>query len=193
MKPPAGSPPSGLPAGMVVTSASGNGTFQLQSEFESNSLLLDNASPAGTLTLAAPSAYRQLAIFDATGSGSGAISYTLHFVGGATETGAFTSPDWFGGAPVAYTATGRVNNVFTGMIDNVGSTNPRLYEHLLTVQNTTGLVQSISLTRATVDGHTAIFALSGNPVPENGRAPRLRNRQRSAAARAAGWAASLEA
>ena len=162
------SPTTGLPAGTVVTSATGNGTFALQPANTNNAILLNNATPTGTFTLTTAARYNQLAIYGATGNGSGTITYTINFVDGATETGSFTSGDWFGGSPVAYTTAGRVNNVTTGATDSVGGTNPRVYEHLLTVSNTSANIQSISFSRATANGNTAVFAVSGNPVPEPG-------------------------
>lgn len=158
---------SGLPSGLTVPSATGDGTFTLQPANGSNALLLNDRSPTGTLAFVASLGYGQLAIFDSTGNGSGAISYTINHVGGATETGTFTSSDWFGGTPVAFNASGRINNVVTGATDSVGSANPNVYEHTITVNNPAP-VQSISFTRATGGGNTAIFAVSGTAVPEPG-------------------------
>lgn len=161
-----GSPTTGLPAGTVVTSATGNGTFQLQAANVNNALLLNNATPTGILSLTTPTRYNQLAFYDATGSGTGTITYTINFTGGATETGTFTSGDWFNNTPIAYTTAGRVNNVATGTTDQVGGTNPRVYEHVVTVANTSASIQSVSLSRATAGGNTVVLALSGSPVPE---------------------------
>lgn len=160
------SPTTGLPAGTVVTSATGNGTFQLRAHNVSNAFLLNNTTSTATITLTTPAAYSQLAFYDATGAGTGSINYTINFVGGGTEGGSFTSGDWFNATPVAYTAAGRANNVVTGTTDNVGTSNPRVYEHLLSVTNTSTNIQSISLSRATAAGNTVILALSGNLVPE---------------------------
>jgi hypothetical protein len=156
---------TGLPAGVVTPSATGDGTFQILPANGNNALLLNNAAPSGALGLVLVAGYTQLAIFDSTGNGSGTINYTINHVGGATETGSFTSGDWFGGSPLAYNASGRVNNVMTGGLDAVGSDNPRLYQHTITVADPTP-IQSISFTRATAGGNTAIVAISGTPVPE---------------------------
>jgi hypothetical protein len=158
-------PTTGLPTGVVTASATGNGTFQLQSGTGSNALLLNDATPTGTLTLLLAAGYTQLLVFDATGNGNGTINYTINHAGGATEVGQFTSGDWFGNTPVARTAAGRVNDVATGALDAVNSDNPRLYEHTINVNNPAA-VQSISFNRATGGGNTAIMAVSGTPVPE---------------------------
>jgi hypothetical protein len=168
-----GAPTTGLPSSTVVNSLTGDGTFFLAPANTPNALLLNDASPGGTLTNAGVASYSQLAIFSATGNGNGTINYTInHFNGASPETGTFTSPDWFGNSPIAYVTAGRVNNTATGTTDAVGSptdlnANPRVYEQLVTVTNPSP-VTSISFTRATGGGNTAILAVSGTLIPEPG-------------------------
>ena len=160
------SPTTGLPTGTIRDSDTGSGTFQLQLATENNAVLLNNTTPTATLTLATPAAYSNIAFYSATGNGSGTVTYTINFVGGATESGTFGSPDWFNSSPTAMIASGRVNNVETGSTDNVGGENPRIYEALLNVSNTDAPIESITLSRDTANGNTAVFALSGTVVPE---------------------------
>jgi hypothetical protein len=164
----AASPTTGLPTGTTQSSATGNGTFALASASGPNALLLNNATPTGTLTLTSPVPLNQVAFYDATGNGNGTINYLIHFVGGATEGGSFTSGDWFNNSPTALNANGRINNTVNGTTDNVNAGNPRIYEHLFGVANTSAAVQSIDFTRAAANGNTSILAVSGAQVPEPG-------------------------
>ena len=164
-----GSPATGLPAaGTLITSNTGSGaSFSLQSYTASNALLLDGGTK--TLTIGSPSRMSQIALYGATGAGSGTDTVVVHYVDTTIQT--FTSlsgsigQDWFNGGNNAFTVSGRLNPS-DGSFDQVGSGNPRIYEALLNLTNTTSPVTSVDIT-FTGSGHNVIYAISGNViVPE---------------------------
>ena len=161
-------PTTGLPIGSNITSQTGHGTFRLQPAAGNNAILLNAASNTATVNLTTPAAYPHLAFYSSSGNGVGTLNYTLNFVGGATQTGTFTSPDWFFvNENIAYVANGRVQPSDESF-DAVNSGNPRVYEQLITVNNPSALLSGITLnwTGSTANANTAILALSGGLVPE---------------------------
>jgi hypothetical protein len=166
-------PTTGLPGPGVVTSAAdATAGFLLQPYNANNATLLDAASRTATLTALTPAKYSALSLLTSSGNGSGTLSLTLQFAdGGAdiTVPGTVPSPDWFNGTPIAINANGRVVAT-TGVFANVASGNPRLYQENITLPaEAAGRDLSAVIINWTGSGtttHTAIFALSGTPVPE---------------------------
>jgi PEP-CTERM motif-containing protein len=164
----ASAPTTGLPAGSNVASQTGNGTFAIQPAVGNNAVLLNSATPTTTLNLITPAPYSRLALYSSSGNGSGTLTYTLHFADGATETGTFTSPDWFNVTQnVAYVANGRVEPNDRSF-DAVNSGNPRVYEQAFNVTNTGANLTGMDLrwTGSAANTNTAILGVSGVAVPE---------------------------
>lgn len=167
-------PTSGLPMGTTFTSGSNSATsFTLQTAgtaVDNTALIIAGGDPgptSATLTLAAPAAYSTLALLVGSG-GSTTMQYTINFQGGGTQVGDFAAPDWFGvSSPAAYVAHGRVDAF--GNFDQLGNpTAPALAEVDITVSSSLPIT-SIALVNAnpgTANARTAVFALSGAPVPE---------------------------
>ena len=66
-----------------------------------------------------------------------------YFQDGTTEVSTFGSDDWFNGINgIAFIARGRVT-VATLNVNNVGTTNPRLYARDITLANTTSMIVRI--------------------------------------------------
>ncbi len=169
---------TGLPASgsTFVSQADPNHTFSLQSYTADNALLLDSASPTGTLTFATPQALAAVSFLTATGggdNGAGPFGVTVNYADGAASTTIpydVISPDWFFNGPVAYDASGRAYPDPTGGtgFDNVGNGQPNLYQVDLTLPDSTDPIASLTLNYDDADtgSQVAIFGLSGAAVPE---------------------------
>ncbi|MFO0888737.1 MAG: PEP-CTERM sorting domain-containing protein [Isosphaeraceae bacterium] len=165
----------GLPTGGLFTSlADPNTQFQLASYSGPNALLLDAANTTGTLTLLNPGKFYSLSFLTSSGLGSATgpvLSLTLHFTDGSSLSGlSVVSPDWFDQSPAALIASGRVG-VDTGIFDQVGSNNPRMYQQTVLLPGTAWdrEVASIDLVwsaNGMDNAHTGVFALSASVVPE---------------------------
>jgi hypothetical protein len=165
----------GLPAAGVFTSAADPATqFLLASYTGPNALMLDQAHNSGTLDFVSPGVYTSLSFLTASALGSATspvLALTIHFADGTPSlTGlSIVSPDWFDQGPAAFVAGGRVN-VGTGAFDSVGADNPRIYqENILLPSDAAGhAISSVTFdwSGGTTATHTAIFAISGAPVPE---------------------------
>ncbi len=158
-------PTTGLPTNITVPAAQGSGAFMLQASVGNNALY-----NTGSLTLTTPARFTSLAVLGASGNSSSAttLTITVSYANGSTQTfgpGLFAVQDWFNNTNgLVYTTNGRVN-VGTGSLDNVNSGNPRVYDSILTLNNTTSNVTSIFVSAAGVP-NAAIFAVSGVAVPE---------------------------
>ncbi len=166
----------GLPTGGLFTSLANPGTqFQLGPYAGLNALLLDAANTTGTLTLLNPNKFYSLSFLTSSGLGSAdgpILGVTVNFADGSPSLSGLSivSPDWFDHGPTALIASGRVG-VDTGIFDQVGSNNPRMYERTILLPSTAWdrEVASIDLVWAAngrETAHTGIFALSGSVVPE---------------------------
>ncbi len=159
----AAAPDTGLPpAGSTFTNQVGaDHSYTLPASYAANNAaLVDVGNPSATLTLQTSAAYTGLSLLAAAGSGSVTIEYAIHHHTGQAQTGTLIIPDWFNNEPVAFTANGRVN-VGSGILDAVGSGNPRLYSIDIAIDDPNALVNSVTLNHASGDGHAVIMALSG--------------------------------
>ncbi|HEY7117040.1 MAG TPA: PEP-CTERM sorting domain-containing protein [Tepidisphaeraceae bacterium] len=170
-------PATGLPAGVVTVSAADpTVTFRLAPANGNNALMLDTtgSGASGSLVLTAPARYTALTVLTSTGNGAGTLIPTLHYSNGAADKtlATITSGDWFGGSPVAYTGSGRVD-VSDGSFNSVGTDNPRIYQVNIDLagqgadQNPISSI-SFAFTGSDPNTHTAIYGLSGSAVPEPG-------------------------
>jgi autotransporter-associated beta strand protein len=157
-------PTTGLPMGQTVPSETTAGvSYTFQPAMGRNAMLLDNqgGNTTGRFTLASPTALSQVFFATSSGNGTGTITATIHYSDGTADaTGlVFTSPDWFNNTPVAITAHGRIS---AAGYNNVGTTNPRLYDEFITNPNPANPIASIDLSwsGSGATTHTAIFALN---------------------------------
>jgi len=162
---------TGLPTGPTASeSTPADLTFTLQS-FTANNAIYNG----GTLTLATPAPLARFALIGSTSRGPGNMTITVNFADSSTQvfenfstgTGATAgiNGDWFNLGPTAYTANGRITD--SGGFNNVNAGNPRLYQSIFTLTNTTSNVNSITITDGGA-GQNAIMAISGEVVPEPG-------------------------
>jgi hypothetical protein len=157
-----GLPPSGLWVSMV-----GDGSiFQFQPYTSNNALVLspDTGLTSGTLTLATPAVYAQIAVIAHSGTGTnstGTLTFTFNDSSQLVTT--YNAPDWFNGVSnVAWFGSGRIN-VNSGS-DTGGLENPRWYQTTVNLAALMGATNkplvSVTFGKA-VAKSTAIYAISG--------------------------------
>lgn len=165
------SPDSGLPtAGSTFASeAAGDHSYAFAPSYTgTNAVLIDGSFTNVTLTLTTPAAYSALSFLAASGNGAVVVGYSVTHADGTSETGTFTSPDWFdSAAPAALIANGRVD-ASTGAYANVDSGNPKLFGIDVTLSNAGSPVTSITLSFSSggQTAHAGIFAVSGSSGAE---------------------------
>ncbi|HWY78564.1 MAG TPA: PA14 domain-containing protein [Verrucomicrobiae bacterium] len=157
-----GLPPSGMFESMVA-----DGTiFQLQPYTANNALVLspDTGLTSGTLTLATPATYAQIAVIAHSGNGTNITgALTLNFQDGSTYVTNYIAPDWFGKTNnVAWFAFARIN--LTSGADQGGTQNPRFYQTTINLAGALGPTNkplaSITFGKAQALS-TAIYGVSG--------------------------------
>ena len=165
---------TGLPvSGSTFTSqADSRHVFTMQSYSGNDAQLLTPTNTAATMTFVTPKTYSSLSLLAAVGNGIANVDITVNFSDGAPsilipyDT---VAPDWFFESPAAYVAMGRAY-VGTGATtyDNVGNTEPNLYQLDILMPDTVDPISSISLgyDGTSTGGNLAIFAVSGAAVPE---------------------------
>ena len=160
-----------LPNNGLVTSAATAGlTYQLAAYTGSNSLRIPATSPGqgtgtGTVTFTTPQAAGEVYLLTTSGSGNSTITATVNFTDGTTQVfSSLTISDWYNGVGFAVQGLGRVLRT-TNAIEN-NSTNPRLYQTLLTLSqaNQAKLVQSVTINKTSNTGVFNLFAISINSV-----------------------------
>lgn len=160
-----GAPDTGLPIGPTDSQASSDLTFSLQ-PFDANNAVYQG----GTLTLDTPQRFLRLAFVGSTGNGTADLTITINFSDSSSPevfsglSGTSINSDWFFNSPAAYIADGRVN-VDSGDTDNVNNDQPRLYENVFELSNTTSAVESVDIAN-NGGGFNAVMAISGEVVPE---------------------------
>ncbi len=172
----------GLPTGGLLTSVSNaNQTFQLQGygttgANTNNTMKVGNNATAGgtgTITLATPASFSQVAIATTTGSGPTTYNAVLNFSDGSSTTySALTGQNWFNTTNAIITGLDRFNTstvvggVNTGSFDN-NATNPQIYSQVLSLSPTDAAksLTSITFTKTAAAGALNIFALSGGLGP----------------------------
>jgi hypothetical protein len=157
-------PSTGIPQhGTTFTSESaGDHSFAMAPSYLTNdAVLIDSGVSSATLTLTSPSAYSALSFLVSSGNGSVTINYVVHHADGSTDTGNFSSQDWFSGGGQAYTANGRVSIPDLGL-DSVNNGFPKLYSADITLTHASSAVTNVVLTYGSGGGHAGIFAVSGS-------------------------------
>jgi hypothetical protein len=157
------SPNSGLPNNGTITSAVATTpglTFQLASYSGNNALRLTTTG-AGTLTFTTPKSAEQIYVLGFTGNGPSTANITVTFTDGTSQLFSGQSfADWYGGSGFAIQGISRVSRT-TNAIENL-TTNPRLYQNLLTLTtaNKTKNIQNILVTKTSSAGVLNVMAVS---------------------------------
>jgi hypothetical protein len=174
-------PLTGLPPHGSVFTAISNAThsFQMPPSYVGNCVVfvghnIGAWSPIlgpGTFTLTTPAAYSSLSVLSGTGNGANTIGYTVNHADGTSETGTFTSPDWFSGpnANTAWRAGGLVG--MNGNINNINGNAGTMWLSDIALGDTTSPVTNVVFNWLVGsnnghspwgNGRTFIFALSGS-------------------------------
>jgi hypothetical protein len=157
---------TGMPAaGSVLANTNGNHLYLLAPSWIGPNAAYIDAQSSATLSLAAPAPQRNLSFLTASGNGATTVAYTINFLDGTTQTGTFSSPDWFNKTGWVFDANGRVN-IDNATFNNVGVTNANLFgvDVAVSATNLTKLVKSVDLKyNSGAQGRAFVFALSGSP------------------------------
>jgi hypothetical protein len=156
-------PAAGLPeAGSLLTSDFlADHQFKMPASYQApNAVLIDSTRTNAVLGFTTRTNCVALSFLTSSGVGRNLIHYTLRHLDGASETGTFTSPNWYNDGDPAWAANGRVN-VSSFSHADLNSYNPRLYSADIGVSNIVSPITSIEFSLASGKGHTAIFAVSG--------------------------------
>jgi hypothetical protein len=156
-------PATGLPAPGAILASAANAQlrFQLAPSYTANNTALVDAGNSASLTPVTPIAGSTLSFLASSANGASTLDYLIAFQDGATESGSFVVPDWYGGEPYAFIADGRVT-VGTGAFSSVGSGNPRLYTAQIQTAHAASPVTNIqlSLNSAGPSAHAAVLAVT---------------------------------
>jgi hypothetical protein len=157
---------AGLPeAGSIFESEqSADHQFRMPPSYETNNaFLIDAVHPAALLTFSTPSNYTALSFLTSSGLSKNVLGYVLRHQDGTTQSGTFTSPNWYSVADPAWAANGRVN-VASFVLSDINSYNPKLYAVNIQVANTFKPITAVELYLTNGLGHTVVFAISGVPL-----------------------------
>jgi hypothetical protein len=182
----AGLPTTGIPiAGSTISSAAISASYTMPPTYVGNSaVVLTKNVPSANVLLATPASYGGLSFLCAAANGATFVPCTIQFQDGSFETNTLFVPDWFNvELPPAYISFGRVNpnnrtinsapdnflNPFAlglGTYDfrGLGLPTCRLFDAVITVTNTSGVITNIALTYtngAAAGNVPLIFAVSG--------------------------------
>lgn len=124
-----------------------------------NAVFISNQVTTGTMSLTVPGNFTNLSFLSSSGGGACVINYTVSHADASTETGTFTSGDWFNGASQAWTANGRVQVDGGTAFNNVSAGNPRLYSQDIVVSDASP-VTKIDFTYVS-GGRCSLFGVSG--------------------------------
>ncbi len=123
-------PLTGLPpAGSILVSTNqSDHSYQLAPSYTApNAVYADSNSPIAHITFANPAPYSALSFLSSDANGAITVGVVAVHQDGTLETNVFTGGDWFNGTPAAFVANGRID-LDNGVIQNLNSGNPRLYE-----------------------------------------------------------------
>lgn len=157
----------GIPVNGTIVSAVASTpglSYQLGSLSANNSLRLATIGQSGTFTFSTPQPAFKLYMLSTSGSGTSNVDVTVTFTDNTTQVFANQALlDWYGGVNFAIQGIGRITRS-TGVLEP-NTTNPRLYQSLLTIDaaNYAKPIQSITVTKVgTSTGVSNIFAFSAD-------------------------------
>lgn len=168
----------GMPAGGTFNADNTGTAFDIGDYSADNALLLTQTLPFGVLTLDTPTQLSTLHVLAVSASGGGAGLLVAEYEDGTFTLTDYAAPDWFfqdgGTTPFggnsynhAIQGLGRVNVSGDDTIQDNGD-NPDLFETIVPLDGSKKLKQ-VFFARVEAGGastNTAIFALSGQVVPE---------------------------
>jgi hypothetical protein len=178
-----GMPVSRTVSGFVSPITTNTINFEFESYGANNVLDFDGATTVGpkTLTLDFPARFSQLAIVHSGGSmgttETAAVNYTIHFVGGGTQSGTFNSFDWSTTVHAANNAARLITNMDRANIqsgapvfDNTGNSTRWAIFVTEVTPNTARRIVSIDFTATVPNAGSGddvdVFGLAGELVPE---------------------------
>lgn len=146
----------------VVASTAGL-SYKLGDLYGNNSLRISTSGTGGTLSFVTPIPAFKVYMLSTGGSGACTVNVTVNFTDTTTQTFSGVSiSDWYSGTGYAIQGIGRINR--TNDVLEPNSTNPRLYQSMLTIDaaNQTKPIQSITVTKAGGTGIANVFAFSAD-------------------------------
>jgi hypothetical protein len=154
---------TGLPHSNTIFSASSSSAhqFKMPPNYATNNALYVDSTHGGSLTPTTPAVFNTLSFLNSSGNGPLAVNYTVSYADGTTQTGSFSSPDWFGSGNLAYTANGRVR-ADTFAFADVNVSKVKLWYNDVTISATNGAVTNIAFAYGGTGGRGGIFAVSGS-------------------------------
>ena len=170
-------PATGLPAAnSIIHSMAQPSAYQMPASYTANNAAyVDAAHPSANLTPATPLAYTALSILSSDANGMVTNQVIMQYADGTQDTNGFISQDWFNATPYAFTSQGRVNLDSASINNDPGhnggnpTSNPRLYEAQIGLNNTTSPLTNIVLNylgaQNATSGRMVVFAVSGATAP----------------------------
>jgi len=168
---------TGLPAHNSLVITNGR-TWQMPPDYHTNCVFFvghnqSTWSPLvgpATMTLTTPAQYSFLSFLSGSGNGPCQIHYTIHYQGGSTEEGNFSSTDWFSGSGAnrAFDALGLVG--LNGGVNNQSANHGVLFYADVPVGNPSLNITSIDVLwygqnlaqNPWQNGRTFIYAVAGS-------------------------------
>ena len=161
-------PPYGLPIDRTIISVNLNGARYTLAHYDSlNALVLKTNGSSGTLKFETPGVFSKIAFLGSSAEGSSSFNVTLNFSDGTNTIASFSVPDWFDGLNFAIKGIGRVTRTTIGSqlpdVFSGNAENPRLYDNQITLNApfNTKILTSITFTKTSASGSTAILAING--------------------------------
>jgi hypothetical protein len=154
---------TGIPnAGSTVSSAGASDHFfTFAPSYSANDVAYVDSSHGAHVAFATPQFYSALSFLTSAGHGPISVNYSVNHADGTSETGTFSSPDWFNNSPpIAWVANGRAD-VDSGGLNNVNNNDPAIYSADISLSNPTSQILSVDLSTSTGGGQAMVFAVSG--------------------------------
>ncbi len=165
-------PTTGLQTGLVYGQTDTNSSYFFRPAEGYNVLMLDSATPSGSIEFTSPEQLYAFSLAASDGNGSATLKFVLNFVDGTSDsiTNKITVGDWFNNTNIVQTTLGRISVSSPSAWNNVGGTlasgNPRVLAINVPVPaaDQTNPIVSIDLffTGSGSSTHTAIFGVSGD-------------------------------
>ena len=160
-------PGGGVPVhGSTITNqAQPDHTYTLAPSYTASDVVLIDATHSASMTPISPAKVWRLSFLTAAGHGPVGVNYVLSHTDNTTESGTFSSPDWFTTSAVAWAVYGRVD-VGNGGIQTFGNA-PNLFSADIGVTNIVSAVTNIALSYAGSGGNAEILAVSAAYIDQS--------------------------